>query len=90
MIVVAGTSVILNLCQVGLDHLLKDLFEVVFAPQEVADEFTRIVSAYPLFGHLRFPEWIQVVVTLGNLQARAPWVLLDRGGKCSHLIGSGT
>ncbi|MCW0220664.1 MAG: DUF3368 domain-containing protein [Prosthecobacter sp.] len=79
MIVVADTSVILNLCQVGLHSLLKDLFEEVLAPLEVAEEFARIVKEYPLFGGVSFPEWIQVEATEQTLRMRAPWVQLDSG-----------
>ncbi|MDZ4290236.1 MAG: DUF3368 domain-containing protein [Prosthecobacter sp.] len=79
MIVVADTSVILNLCQVGLQHLLHALFEEVFAPREVAEEFERVVNTYPLFGSLTFPDWILVRTPLQVLQVRAPWVELDRG-----------
>ncbi|TDU81626.1 hypothetical protein EI77_00936 [Prosthecobacter fusiformis] len=79
MIVVADTSVILNLCQVGLHPLLKELFEVVYAPIEVAEEFDRITAAYPLFGGVTFPQWIQVLQTSHSLENRAPWAQLDRG-----------
>ena len=38
MIVVADTSVILNLCRVEQEHLLKELFARVLIPDEVAAE----------------------------------------------------
>lgn len=42
MIVVADTSVILNLCCVGQAHLLPALFHEVWIPDEVRIEFERL------------------------------------------------
>ncbi|HKX61468.1 MAG TPA: hypothetical protein VJS65_06485 [Verrucomicrobiae bacterium] len=45
MIVVADTSVILNLCCVRREHLLASLFGRVLVPTEVASEFRRLAGA---------------------------------------------
>ena len=45
MIVVADTSVILNLCRVRHEHLLPALFGRVLIPTEVASEFSRLAGA---------------------------------------------
>ena len=42
MIVVADTSVVLNLCRVEHDQLLRTLFGRVLVPVEVAFEFDRV------------------------------------------------
>ena len=49
MIVVADTSVILNLCRVEQEHLLQKLFARVLIPREVAAEFTRLSIVRPRF-----------------------------------------
>ena len=57
MIVVADTSVILNLCCVQQDHLLPALFHVVWIPDEVRIEFERLSLHQPRFHDLRLPVW---------------------------------
>lgn len=57
MIVVADTSVILNLCCVEHAHLLPALFEEVWIPDEVRSEFERLSVSQPRFQGLRLPEW---------------------------------
>lgn len=59
MIVVADTSVVLNLCCVKQADLLQRLFREVVIPPEVAHEFARLVAAVPRFKHLTLPEWIR-------------------------------
>lgn len=49
MIVVTDTSVVLNLCRVGLEGLLQDLFGEVLAPPAVASEFQRLAAMDPRF-----------------------------------------
>ena len=61
MIVVADTSVVLNLCRVQHDHLLRTLFGRVLVPAEVASEFRRLATADLRFTGLIFPGWIEVV-----------------------------
>ena len=60
MIVVADTSVILNLALVGQEELLAVLFREVFIPPAVQAEFARLASSPGRFGGLGFPAWIQV------------------------------
>jgi uncharacterized protein len=57
VIVVADTSVILNLCCVGQEELLRRLFTDVFIPSEVGNEFERAARAYPRFAGLKLPAW---------------------------------
>lgn len=61
MIVVADTSVILNLCRVQHEHLLPPLFGRVLIPHEVAAEFVRLAGADARFGGLQLPAWIEQV-----------------------------
>ncbi len=44
MIVVADTSVLINLCCVGQGGLFRQLFQEVVIPPEVAAEFARLAS----------------------------------------------
>ena len=60
MIVVADTSVILNLCRVQHEHLLQQLFKRVLIPAEVADEFTRQNKIHARFSGLVLPGWIEI------------------------------
>lgn len=55
MIVVADTSVVLNLCILGLDLLLSRLFGQVYAPPEVKAEFVRLAETDERFKGLGFP-----------------------------------
>ena len=49
MIVVTDTSVILNLCLLGLQQALPLIFGEVHAPPAVREEFLRLVSVDPRF-----------------------------------------
>lgn len=49
MIVVADTSVIINLCRIGQARLLLSLFKRVVVPQAVADEFIRLTRTRDRF-----------------------------------------
>jgi predicted nucleic acid-binding protein len=60
VIVVADTSVILNLTRVGHAHLLQSLYREVWIPTEVSREFSRQVSGNPRFRALEAPPWLQV------------------------------
>ena len=60
MTVVTDTSVILNLCLLGLEDVLTDLFGEVQAPPAVAKEFARLASTDPRFVSLVFPGFIAV------------------------------
>ena len=59
MIVVADTSVILNLCCVGQQELLPPLFGEIFIPPEVKHEFERASRAYARFAWVAVPTWIR-------------------------------
>ena len=58
MIVVADTSVLVNLCRIGQADLLARLFKDVFIPTEVAAEFERLTAQVPRFSGLILPVWI--------------------------------
>ena len=60
MIVVADTSVILNLCCVEQAHLLPALFHEVWIPDEVRVEFERLSVHQPRFQDLRLPDWAHI------------------------------
>lgn len=60
MIVVADTSVILNLCCVGQADLLQGLFHQVWIPEEVKAEFERLSRHQPRFQGLGLPEWAEI------------------------------
>lgn len=59
MIVVSDTSVILNLCFLGQEGLLSQLFGTVVAPPQVEAEFVRLASMDARFHGLVFPAFIQ-------------------------------
>ena len=59
MIVVADTSILINLCRVGHGHLLRLLFHDLVIPPEVASEFARLACATPRFAGLTLPEGIR-------------------------------
>lgn len=76
MIVVADTSVILNLCCVEHEDLLPALFEEVLIPTTVRLEFERAVLAYPRFSGLVLPSWAS---------ERLPKVIPESIAAASHL-----
>ena len=59
MIVVADTSVVVNLCCVGQGDLLRRLFREVVIPPVVAVEFARLASSVPRFAGLTLPQGIR-------------------------------
>lgn len=61
MIVVADTSVILNLCCIQHEPLLKQLFQRVLVPGEVASEFVRLSKERQRFTGLTLPDWIEIL-----------------------------
>ena len=60
MTVVSDTSVVLNLCWLGLESLLPISFERVLAPAEVREEFQRLATEDARFAGLIFPACIEV------------------------------
>ena len=61
MIVVADTSVILNLCRVQHELLLQQLYRRVLIPAQVAAEFARLSTAQPRFMGLVLPVWVETL-----------------------------
>jgi len=59
VIVVADTSVLINLCRVGQGELFGRLFGEVIIPPEVANEFARLISSAPRFAGLSLPVGIR-------------------------------
>ena len=60
MLVVADTSVLVNLATVGHALILQQLFGTVMAPFAVRAEFARLAAAEPRFMAAVWPEWVQV------------------------------
>lgn len=60
MIVVADTSVIVNLTCVGHAELLRHLYHEVWIPRKVAEEFEWQTSVNLRFRELRLPPWLHV------------------------------
>jgi uncharacterized protein len=60
VIVVADTSVIINLALVGQDGLLAALFREVLVPPAVQAEFIQLYASGGRFAGLRLPGWIEV------------------------------
>lgn len=60
MIVVADTSVLLNLCRVELADLLPSLFGEVWIPPMVEHEFNRLAKANARFTGLQLPPWVKL------------------------------
>jgi predicted nucleic acid-binding protein len=69
VIVVTDTSVVLNLCRVGLERLLPDLFGEVLSPPSVAAEFQKLAALDQRFGGLLWPPFIRVVAPSGTALA---------------------
>jgi predicted nucleic acid-binding protein len=59
VIVVADTSVILNLTCIGHVELVRHLYTEVWIPQKVAEEFLWQTSVNPLFRGLQLPPWLR-------------------------------
>jgi len=60
VIVVADTSVLINLALVGQDGLLIALFREVIVPRAVEREFARLAASDGRFAGLRLPTWIEI------------------------------
>jgi len=60
VIVVADTSVILNLALVGHENLLDAIFHEVVVPPAVHAEFIRLAESSGRFTGLALPQWIRV------------------------------
>lgn len=60
MIVVADTSVILNLALIGHADLLAAVFGKVLVPPAVESEFARLAASTGRFAGLHLPTWVEV------------------------------
>lgn len=60
MIVVADTSVLLNLCCIELADLLPSLFGEVWIPPMVQKEFLQLSATNPRFSGMKVPGWAKV------------------------------
>jgi len=60
VLVVSDASVLLNLCRVSAEELLRELFREVWIPPAVAEEFSRLVGSRPRFHGLALPGWVRI------------------------------
>ncbi|HXI70623.1 MAG TPA: DUF3368 domain-containing protein [Verrucomicrobiae bacterium] len=79
MIVVADTSVILNLCRIQHERLLQQLFKRVLIPDEVAGEFTRLTKMQKRFSGLLLPDWIETLPAPKSFPVEVIQAELDAG-----------
>lgn len=79
MIVVADTSVILNLCFLKHESLLPVLFRTVHAPPDVEAEFLRLAVTDIRFQGLVFPDYIQRTAPLTTAHGWANSPVLHAG-----------
>jgi predicted nucleic acid-binding protein len=78
VIVVADTSVLLNLCRIGQVELLSRLFHEVVTPPEVAAEFDRLARQTTRFQGLTLPSWVRQQ-SAANIAAAIRAANLDSG-----------
>jgi predicted nucleic acid-binding protein len=88
MIVVADTSVFLNLGAVRHEQLLTELYGDVFATPEVKCEFVTAVQLYQRFAALQFPPWVQIQAATKTLQQLRPGEFLDPGESSAIVLAS--
>jgi uncharacterized protein len=79
VIVVSDTSILLNLCRIGCEDVLPQLYGDVIAPETVRLEFESAVVRYPRFGGLAFPGWVRIEMPSRPLSSFEPHAQLDRG-----------
>jgi len=79
MVVVADTSVLINLCRVGQGELVCQLFSEVLIPPEVAAEFARLASSASRFVGLKLPTGIRQQAPAVLLPALCAATGLDAG-----------
>jgi hypothetical protein len=87
VIVVADTSVILNLCRIQHERLLPQLFGRVVVPEEVASEFSRLCAAEIRFTGLGLPTWIQVQPSPQPIPDLVRTAHLDAGETAAIALG---
>jgi len=76
--VVTDTSVVLNLCLLGLERVMPALFGEVQAPPAVVEEFVRLANDDPRFASLAFPSFI-VIRSPRRIHPRLSTPRLHRG-----------
>ena len=79
MIVIADTSVILNLCRVQHERLLQQLFQRVLVPTQVADEFARLSKVQQRFSGVALPDWIEILPAPQSFPPEVVQAHLDLG-----------
>ena len=79
MIVVADTSVILNLCRVQHERLLQQIFKRVLIPAQVADEFMRLSKVQQRFSSLALSDWIEIISSPQSFPQEVVQAYLDLG-----------
>ena len=79
MIVVTDTSVILNLCLIGQQDLLRLMYGKVLAPTMVVVEFQRLAREDLRFQGLQFPDFIEKAAPLCLLPSLASSARLQAG-----------
>ena len=79
MIVIADTSVILNLCRVQHERLLQQIFKRVLIPAQVADEFMRLSKVQQRFSGLALPDWIEILSSPQSFPPEVVQAHLDLG-----------
>ena len=79
MIVIADTSVLLNLELVGQLQLLRSLFGSVIIPPAVQAEFERLAATNGRFAGLILPGWVQTKSLLATDLTDDPFAQLDPG-----------
>jgi len=87
VIVVADTSVILNLCRIRHERLLPQLFGRIVIPEEVASEFNRLCAAEIRFTGLVLPTWIQVQPSPQPIPDLVRTAHLDAGEMAAIALG---
>jgi uncharacterized protein len=86
MIVIADTSVLLNLALVGQIQLLRELFGVIVIPVPVKDEFERLAVTTGRFAGLVLPEWVRVYTASQTGMGDAILQQLDPGEAAAILL----
>ena len=79
VLVVSDTSVLLNLCRVSAEGLLRELFREVWIPPAVAEEFSRLARSRPRFNGLALPDWVRISPPIQVAEEVRPCPNLDSG-----------
>jgi hypothetical protein len=81
VLVVADTSVLLNLCRVGHEHLLPALFQEVQIPPAVHGEFVQLAQSHSRFRGLTLPGWVKTSEAVTVPNEITGWPNLEVGPK---------